>query len=89
MPTLILWRLVDTRSWFSVAKGKKLHDKRQSLKEKDISRDTRMMIELGLGLVGRHDHFVLIHEFSPIPEAVHHFTQVFWRMGLGTFMSRK
>lgn len=30
---------------FSVAKGKKLHDKRQSLKDKDISRDIARMID--------------------------------------------
>ena len=30
---------------FSVAKGKKLHDKRQSLKEKDISRDIARMMD--------------------------------------------
>ena len=30
---------------FSVAKGKKLHDKRQSLKEKDISRDVARMMD--------------------------------------------
>ena len=28
---------------FSVAKGKKLHDKRQSLKDKDITRDLARM----------------------------------------------
>ena len=30
---------------FSVAKGKKLHDKRQSLKDKDISRDIARMMD--------------------------------------------
>ena len=30
---------------FSVAKGKKLHDKRQSLKDKDISRDMARMMD--------------------------------------------
>ena len=30
---------------FSVAKGKKLHDKRQSLKEKDVSRDIARMMD--------------------------------------------
>ena len=30
---------------FSVAKGKKLHDKRQSLKDKDISRDLARMMD--------------------------------------------
>lgn len=30
---------------FSVAKGKKLHDKRQSLKDKDISRDIARMVD--------------------------------------------
>ena len=30
---------------FSVAKGKKLHDKRQSLKDKDISRDIALMMD--------------------------------------------
>ena len=30
---------------FSVAKGKKLHDKRESLKEKDVSRDIARMMD--------------------------------------------
>lgn len=30
---------------FSVAKGKKLHDKRESLKEKDVSRDLARMVD--------------------------------------------
>ena len=30
---------------FSVAKGKKIHDKRQSLKDKDISRDIARMLD--------------------------------------------
>ena len=45
VPTLIF---VSTSGYaklkFSVAKGKKLHDKRQSLKDKDISRDIERMM---------------------------------------------
>ena len=46
VPTLIF---VATSGYaklkFSVAKGKKLHDKRQSLKDKDISRDIARMMD--------------------------------------------